>query len=271
MSHCLILQHDPAFGPGRVVNVFRDFGIPTRLVRLDEQQPVPDDFDEVRILVLLGGTQRLVAGESRPEWLDREVEAVRPMIMADRPVLGFGLGAQIIAQAAGAAVAPNPPAGEGGESKPFYGWDRLSLPFPGGTDPILFGLRDGSPMFFWHKDSFELPKLPPPPGYDAGKPGPPPPTGSTLLASAPHCRNAAFRFKERVYAFAFHPELDQDDFERIASRHSGMAGSVYGSGEMGRIAEETGRRIDEYRRLGNRLLGNYVQFFKAYNPAGVRT
>ena len=27
MSHCLILQHDAAFGPGRVVPIFRDFGI----------------------------------------------------------------------------------------------------------------------------------------------------------------------------------------------------------------------------------------------------
>jgi GMP synthase-like glutamine amidotransferase len=270
MSHCLILQHDPAFGPGRVVNVFRDFGIPTRTVRLDQGEPVPDDFDEARLLVLLGGTQRLIDGESRPDWLDREVEAVRPLVMADRAVLGFGLGAQIIAKAAGGAIAPNA-SGENEPSKPFYGWAPVKLPFPGGTDPILFGLHDGSSMFYWHKDSLELPKLPPPAGYDAKKPGPPPPTGSVLLASSPHCRNAAFRFKERVYGFQFHPELDQDDFEQIASKHGGMAGAAFGSGEVGRISAETSKRIEEYRRLGTRVLKNYVQYFKAYNPAGVRT
>jgi GMP synthase (glutamine-hydrolysing) len=270
MSHCLILQHDAAFGPGRLVTVFRDFGIPTITARIDQGEAVPHDYDEVRILVLLGGTARLAEGEARPAWLERELELVRPLIMADRPVLGFGLGAQIIAHAAGAKVLPLR-AAEGGEPKPFYGWAGVTLPFPGGTDPILFGLHDGSPMFFWHKDSLELPKLPPPPGYDANKPGPPPPTGSVLLASAPHCRNAAFRFKERVYGFQFHPELDYDDFERIAAKHGGMAGAAFGSGEVGRIAAETGKRIDTHRRLGTRLLENYVQFFKAYNPAGVRT
>jgi len=33
---------------------------------------------------------------------------------------------------------------------------------PGGTDPILFGSNDGTEMFHWHFDTFDLPKLPPP-------------------------------------------------------------------------------------------------------------
>ncbi len=261
MSHCLILQHDAAFGPGRIVPIFRDFGIPTRTVRLDRGEPVPEDFDEVRILVVLGGAHRVGNGAEAPAFLAREIEAIRPVVMADRPVLGFGMGAQLIARAAGAKMVEM--------EKPFYGWSKLSLPFPGGTDPILFGLHEGSPMFFWHKDSFELPKLPPPPGQ--GKPGtPPPPSGSVLLASAGHVKNAAFRFQERVYGFAFHPELDREDLEAIAREHGGMAGAVYGSGEVGRIAEETGRQYSTYERLGSRLLKNVVQFFKAYNPRGTR-
>src|SRR5690606_22795030 len=159
----------------------------------------------------------------------QEISAIRPLVEADRPVLGFGLGAQILARAAGANVVPNTkPAkpGETGEPAPFYGWAPLRLPFPGGTDPLLFGLREGSPMFFWHKDAFELPKLPPPPGYDPNKPGPPPPTGSVLLASAGHCRNAGFKFKDRLYGFQFHPELDRGEFDRIFQEHAGMPGAV---------------------------------------------
>lgn len=277
MSHCLILQHDPAFGPGRVVTTFRDFGIPTRTLRLDEGETVPEDFDEVRLLVLLGGTQRLTGdagGSAKPAWLDREIEAIRPMIDADRPVLGFGLGAQILAKAAGANVVANTkPAkpGETGEPAPYFGWGRLSLPFPGGTDPVLFGLHEGAPMFFWHKDSFELPKLPPPPGYDPAKPGAaPPPSGNVLLASAPHCKNAAFKFKDRLYGFQFHPELEREDFQRLATEHGGMAGAAFGSGALDRIRADTEQHFANYERLGTRLLVNYVQFFKAYNPAGVK-
>lgn len=277
MSTCLFLQHDPAFGPGRAVPIFRDFGIPSRIVRLDQGEPVPRDFDEVRMLVLLGGPQRLVEGAAaheRAAFLQREIEVIRPLIREDFPVLGFGLGAQILAKAAGANISPNTKSADGEPSQPapFYGWSRLSLPFPGGTDPVLFGLHDGTPMFFWHKDIFDLPRLPPPPGYDASKPGAmPSPAGSVLLASAPHCKNAAFRFKDRMYGFAFHPELDRDDIEAVLARHGDAAGAAFGAGEVERIHSAGARWHADNERLCARLLGNYVQFFKAYNPAGVKT
>lgn len=273
MSHCLILQHDPAFGPGRIVPVFRDFGIPSRIVRLDQQQPVPDDFDEVRILVLLGGPQRLVEGAAaheRATWAQREVEVIRQLVDQDFPILAFGLGAQILARAAGAAVTPN--TSPEGEPAPVYGWGRLSLPFPGGTDPILFGLHEGAPMFFWHKDVFDLPKLPPPPGYDASRAGATPaPTGSVLLAAAPRVKNAAFRFKDRMYGFAFHAELDRGQIEAVLARHGDAAGAVYGASETDRIREAMAKHYADYERLGTRLLRNCIQFFKAYNPPGVKT
>lgn len=272
MSHCLILQHDPAFGPGCLTAVFRDFGIPTRLVRLHEGAPVPDDFDEVRVLVLLGGTARLTEADdysARPEWLDAEVEAIKPYLEADRPTLGFGLGAQILAKALGAEVKANTkPAqeGEAPEKNPYFGFSPVTLPFPGGTDPILFGFSDGTPMFFWHKDTFDLPKLPPPPGYDPEKPGPPPPTGNALLASAPHCRNAGFRFRDNLYGFAFHPHLMPADFEAIFKHHGGMAGAAHGSGALDRIKADQNRYQERYARLGRRLLQNFVQYLHAYDP-----
>jgi hypothetical protein len=127
-------------------------------------------------------------------------------------------------------------------------------------------------MFFWHKDVFDLPRLPPPPGYDASKPGAmPPPTGSALLASAAHCRNAAFRFRERMYGFQFHPELDRGDIEAVLDRHGDAAGAAFGSGQVGRIREGLARSYTDYERLGARMLMNYVQFFKAYSPPGVKT
>ena len=274
MSHCLILQHDAAFGPGRLVPVFRDYGIPIRILRLDAGDPVPADFDEVRILVLLGGPQRLSEGEgaNRPAWLQQEVDAIRPLVEVDRPVLAFGLGAQILAKAAEANVSPNrkaAAAGQEGELAPHFGWGPITLPFPGGTDPLLFGLHDGAPMFFWQKDAFELPRLPPPAGYDPNKPGPPPPNGNALLASTSWCRNAAFRFKDHLYGFQFHPELTRVEIEAICRTHGGAAGAVGGSGAVDRIRAETDKHESQASRLGTRVLQNCVQYFKAYNPMGV--
>lgn len=272
MSHCLILQHDPAFGPGRLVPVFRDFGIPTRMTRLHAGDPLPDDYDEVRVLVLLGGTPRLTEADDysrRPDWLDAEVEAIRPYVEADRPTLAFGLGAQILAKALGAQVKPNTSAaaeGETPEPNPYYGFAPVSLPFPGGTDPILFGFSDGTPMFFWQKDTFDLPKLPPPPDFDPDKPGPPPPTGNALLASAVHCKNAGFRFRDNLYGFAFHPQLEPEDFDAIFRHHGGMAGAAHGSGALDRIKADLAKHQGRYARLGTRLLQNYVQYLHAYDP-----
>ena len=281
MSYALILQHDPAFGPGRVVPVFRDYGIPTKLLRLDEGAGVPQDLDGVRVLVLLGGTQRLVedaasdfnaSGDAPTGFLDDEVALVKRMVDADRPTLGFGLGAQLLAKAAGAKVSPNvkPGAAEGqtGEPLPHLGWGPITLPFPGGTDPVAFGMGDGTPMFFWQRDAFELPRLPPPAGFDPEKKGPPPPSGNALICSTAWCKNAGFRFKDNLYGFAFHPELEREDIDRVLKLQGGMVGAAHGTGARGRVEEETEKHFPRYRRLGDKLLANFVQFSHAYEEFG---
>ena len=269
MSHALLLEHDPAFGPGRLTGVLRDFGIPCQRVRLHAGEEVPRDLDEVRVLVLLGGTQR-ITGEGDEysgslDSLDAELYAIGQFIEQDRPLLGFGLGGQLIARAGGAEVSPLKD--DEGHPASHRGWSEVTLPFPGGTDPILFGMGDGTPMFFWQSDRFELPKLPPPPGHDPDKPGPPPPTGNALLCSTAWEKNAAFRFKNRAYAFAFHPELTGIELDQIERKHGGAIGAAHGSKQRDRFADESRRHTNRADRIGDRILRNYVQFLKAYDPA----
>ena len=59
MSSAVILQHVAHEGPGRIVPIFRDYGIPVQLRRLYQGDEVPTDLDEVRVLVLLGGTMSI--------------------------------------------------------------------------------------------------------------------------------------------------------------------------------------------------------------------
>ena len=280
MSYCLILQHDPAFGPGRIVPVFRDFGIPTKLLRLDDGAAVPEDLDEVRMLVLLGGTQRLVdhaasdfnaGGKAPTGFLEAETALVKRMVDADRPTLGLGLGAELIAKAAGAEVKPNVKGdakGEGGDLAPQLGFAPLTLPFPGGTDPVVFGFGDGTPMWFWQRDTFDLPRLPPPAGYDKDKPGPPPPSGNALICSTALCKNAGFKFKNSLYGFAFHPEFERGDIDALLKVQGGMVGAAGGSGALDKLRADADRHYDRYRRLGDKLLQNFVQFFHGYEEFG---
>ena len=271
MSEVLLLQHDPLFPPGRILPVFGDYGIPCRTRKLFAGDEVPTDLEAVRVLVLLGGTQRLGAGgdgHETPAFFEAELELIRRMVEADRTVLGLGLGAQLLAQAAGGKVyplteAPKPgptATSSGTEAAPppaeltaERGWAPARFPFPGGTEPIVMGLMDGAPMFCWHRDTFDLPKLPPPPNFDPAKPGPPPPSGNALISSTPTTKNAAFRFKNRLFGFQYHVEMTREGIEAVAASHE----------EPG-VAEGTEKNYERHERLGDKVLRNFVQFLKVY-------
>src|SRR5205085_327565 len=213
MSSCVILQHVPHEGPGRIIPVFRDFGIPCQVRHLYKGDEVPTDLDEIRILVVLGGPMGVAdLASSQYPYLAKEVETIKRLIAFDRPMLGICLGAQLLAHAAGAKVYPNVKPGPTPEVPPTpmpeIGWGPVTFPFPGGTDPIVFGLNDGAQMFHWHFDTFDLPKLPPP-ANPAPPPAPPPPTGNALISSSRGCKNEAFRFKNRLFGFQYHMEMDE--------------------------------------------------------------
>src|SRR5690349_22382497 len=108
MSKAVILQQVPHEGPGRIVPVFRDYGIPTEVRHLYRGDEVPTDLDELRVLVVLGGPMGVAdVGNEKYPFLATEVETIKRLVAADRPVLGICLGAQLLAHAASAKVYPN--------------------------------------------------------------------------------------------------------------------------------------------------------------------
>jgi GMP synthase-like glutamine amidotransferase len=276
MSKAVILQQVAHEGPGRIVPVFRDFGIPTEVRRLHLGDEVPSDLDEIRVLIVLGGPMGVAdIGSEKYPFLAREVELLQRMVKADRPMLGICLGAQLLAHAAGAKVYPNvkmaPPAGHGQPPLPVdpvvplpeIGWLPVTFPFPGGTEPIVMGMHDGANFFHWHYDTFDLPKLPAP-ANPAPPPAPPPPTGNALLSSSRLCRNQAFRFKNRQFGFQYHMEMDQSGIETMLSAAKDDVIKVHGEDGASKIREDTKKYYPMYERLGNRILGNFVQFLKVY-------
>jgi GMP synthase-like glutamine amidotransferase len=275
MSQAVILQHVAHEGPGRIVPVFRDYGIPVDVRKLYQGDEVPTDLDEIRVLIILGGPMGVAdVGSEKYPFLAKEVETLTRMIKRDRPVLGICLGAQLLAHAAGAKVYPNvkmgPPAGPGqppkpvepGQPLPEYGWLPVTFPFPGGTEPMVMGLMDGAMMFHWHRDTFDLPRLPAPPNAPP-PPAPPPPAGNALISSSRLCKNQAFRFKNRLFGFQYHFEFTEADIDAVLAAGKDELAAISPDAET-QIREQTPKVYPRYARLGERILQNFVQFLKVY-------
>jgi GMP synthase-like glutamine amidotransferase len=268
MSKAFILQHVEHEGPGRIVPIFRDFGIPIELRRLYKGDEVPADLDELRVLIVMGGPMGVAdIGNPQFPFLQAELELIRRVVHADRAMLGICLGAQLLAHAAGAKVYPNlkPKAKpeDADVPAPEVGWGPVNFPFPGGTEPIVMGLMDGAPMFHWHYDTFDLPKLPPLP-VPPTPPAPPPPSGNVLISSTRTCKNQAFRFKTRLFGFQYHFEMAQADIEAMLLHGQGDVAKVLGPGGTEKIRSDTAQFYPRYARLGDRILRNFVQFLKVY-------
>lgn len=110
-------------------------------------------------------------------FLRDELNWLRQCIDAGLPTVGICQGAQMIAHLLGAHVAPHP------EGRYEFGYCEIA-PTPEGQD--LFGGPLTVPQSHFH--AFEIPE------------------GATRLAGSDAFPNQAFRWKDHVFGFQFHPE-----------------------------------------------------------------
>jgi GMP synthase (glutamine-hydrolysing) len=102
---------------------------------------------------------------------------------AGKPIVGFCLGAQILARALGGDVVP------GAEKE--IGWYDLELTEAGANDPLMEGHPRKLLSYHFHGDRIE--EVP----------------GATNLASSDMTTWQLFRHGDGVYGFQYHAEVDQ--------------------------------------------------------------
>jgi len=156
-----------------------------------EELPKVEEFD---FLILMGGPQSPLALEDFP-YLKSEINLAQQAIDQDKLVIGFCLGAQIIAEALGARTQRSP--------EKEVGVFPIVLRNEGKQDPLFKDFPDTFPVIHWHNDM---------PGIAQG---------ARLLASSTGCPQQAFGYGDRVYGFQFHMEITRDIAEELIKHCSG--------------------------------------------------
>jgi len=149
------------------------------------------------LLVVLGGPIGVYETDDYP-FLGPEIEAIAARLAAERPTLGVCLGAQLIAAALGARVAPGP--------AKEIGYAPITLTEAGARSVLApFANAD---VLHWHGDNFDLPP------------------GAERLASTAVCPNQAFAIGHHTLGLQFHIETPPEEIEAWLIGHTVELGKV---------------------------------------------
>ena len=179
------------------------------------------------LLVILGGPIGVYETGLYP-WLTEEIDLIANRLKQGRPTLGICLGAQLMARALGAKVAPGP--------AKEIGWKSLALTADG---EVTLAPLAGLPVLHWHGDRFELPQ------------------GAVSLASTDLCPHQAFRLGRHALAFQFHPEAWEQGFERWLIGHTLEIATTPGV-SVPQLRADTARVAAASAAAGQQLLRDWL-------------
>ncbi|MCR4332164.1 MAG: type 1 glutamine amidotransferase [Sulfuricaulis sp.] len=177
MQEILIFRHAPHEGPGYLADYLDRHHLPWRLIRIDQNDPIPSSIDGVSGLVFMGGPMSV--NDPLP-WIPRVTKLIQQAVAADVPVLGHCLGGQLISKALGGAITKNP--------VKEIGWLPVSRVDSPAAKPWLDELPAKFEVFHWHGEIFSIPP------------------GATRLLASSDCANQAFVIGNSL-AFQCHIEM----------------------------------------------------------------
>ncbi|MBX9697674.1 MAG: GMP synthase [Alphaproteobacteria bacterium] len=152
-----------------------------------ESLPPHEDFD---LLFIMGGPQSVRECDEFP-YLRDEILFIQGAIARDKFIFGVCLGAQLIAEALGAATERSP-------HKEVGVFDVI-VTEEGAHDPLLQDAPRSFPVSHWHQDM---------PGM---------PVGATILGRSEGCPRQIIRFRTRLLGTQCHFELTPSLIQEMAT------------------------------------------------------
>jgi GMP synthase-like glutamine amidotransferase len=227
----LVLQHAGCEPPGVYEQEARARSVELHRILLDEPHELPD-WGRFAGIVVMGGAMGAYEDDAHP-WLTGEKRLIAEAVAAGRPYWGVCLGAQLLAAALGANVAPGP--------RPELGVLPVRLTPQAATDPVFAGAPGEFATLQWHGDTYELP------------------AGAVRLAESELYPQQAFVLG-RAYGLQFHLEVDGE----LAREWMEIPGYVEelerleGPGTPSRILAQVAAIEPESVPLARRLFGRWL-------------
>jgi GMP synthase-like glutamine amidotransferase len=182
----LVFQHVPHEHLGMLADAGKARGVDCTVVEFWKPYTIPSEkFDA---LIIMGGPMGVYEGPDQFPSKEDELAFIRANF-GKLPMIGFCLGAQLIAHALGARVYPNL---TDGKRVKEVGYHTVELTEEGKADPLFRGFQSPVTVLQLHGDAFDLPK------------------DATLLATSRVCTNQAFRWGDKTYGTLFHNEYTPD-------------------------------------------------------------
>ncbi len=184
MRECIAICHLEFEDLGTFEDILLHAGYRVRYIEAPRAAAADIENAEPDLLVVLGGPVS-ANDEADYPFLASELRLLERRLEHNLPTLGICLGAQLMARALGARVAP--------AVRGEVGWLPLTLT-ASGSESVLRHFT-GAPVFHWHGDAFDLP--------EHGVP----------LASTPDCPHQAFSVGANLLGVQFHPEVTPEGLE----------------------------------------------------------
>lgn len=196
MKSVYVLQHTDSEFLGRMEDHLEGRNIRFTYMRLHTGTALPATVEFTGAVIVLGGGPWGSAGGRDVPTLDGEVEITRACLERNTPVIGIGLGAQILAIAAGGASEPSELVFEVGEAR------RVE-------DGALNGyLPERYPLAVYMRDR------------------PLPPAGARILAEDAAGRPALFQVGDNAFGFTGHPGAKVAMVEDLAMEFDDAPGDL---------------------------------------------
>jgi GMP synthase (glutamine-hydrolysing) len=231
----LSIAHQRDAGPGVFADVLRSRGVEHHVWMRSEHGGPPRDPGDYDAVLVFGGAMHADQEEEHP-WLREEKALLADLLAGGLPLMGVCLGAQLLAEAAGAPARR--------ASRPEIGWHDVEVTGEGENDPLLAPLAPRFEAFQWH--SYECP-LPP---------------GATALASSDVCLQA-YRVGDSAWGIQFHAEVTRADAGAWIDDYRSDEDAVGTGLDADALRRQTGRSIAAWNDLGRALCERFLDAVQA--------